>query len=247
MRRLSFLLFLLATQGFAQMEKVLVPIYGDVVGANGTLWSSYLLAQNENDQPVVVEPFFCYLPLCNDGSVPPHGDRVVSLAASSTPGRLAYVSARDAAQMHFSLTVVRRSSDGIISRVAQIPVVREENASTVPIFVMDVPISPGSRELLRVYDLGALAEGALVEVRFLVGGGLLGSTGLSLRAPLNNTLLYYPGYAQLGNFRQFLPSNFPESSHVTVEIRPMTPGLRFWAMATVTDNSTSGVMVFPPN
>lgn len=126
----------------------------------------------------------------------------------------------------------------------EIPTVRSSSAATKPIDLLLVPSDGDFRSLLRVYDFDA-AAGHSVLVRLYkpafsptnrATDQLLSETTLDFEVPSDT--FDYPGYAQM-----YVPSGV---SPVRIEIVPVTPGLRFWAFASVTNNATQHVTLVSP-
>jgi hypothetical protein len=78
---------------------------------------------------------------------------------------------------------------------------------------------------------------------------ILGTRTLTLhvRPTASSEVNVEPGYAEFPINRDVL-SNLPAySSNIVVEVEPVTPGLRFWAFVTVTDNETQHVLTITPH
>ena len=105
------------------------------------------------------------------------------------------------------------------------------------------------RSMLRVYDVDA-RDNAIVEVRFytLTTNELLATTRSSLvsRTPASQfPVPFYPGYAQLSAFETLLPKPVGTTA-LRIEIVPVTPGLRYWAFVSVTNNETQHFTTITP-
>jgi hypothetical protein len=159
------------------------------------------------------------------------------------------VDQRLASQFHFSSRVRDLSrSDG---SGTEVPVVHESRITAGPINLINVPLSAGSRNTLRVYALPEVADG-VVDVRYFgmprdpfdLTPDLRRVDRIELRTPPQVVeFLIHPATATYDFDR--LPELQGESS-VWLELVPVTPGLRIWAMASVTDNVTQHVTLITP-
>jgi len=138
---------------------------------------------------------------------------------------------------------------------AEIPVVREHEFRTTPLSLPRIAISPGYRYALRVYDPDNIAD-AKVRVRFyetgfsdyLVWEETLPLSDLHVTTDCADTTCPWPD----GSFAPsilYLPLDTRGlfSGSIRIEIAPATPGLRFWAMVSATNESTHLVTTYTPN
>ena len=108
----------------------------------------------------------------------------------------------------------------------------------------------GNRETLRIYDFDGPAD-RVVAVRFFKDDASEAAveTQVTLRtfpaAVIDPVYPEVPGYAQIGNFVRAFPE-LVGASRVRIEILPVTPGLRFWAFVSVTNNETQHVTAVLP-
>ena len=110
-----------------------------------------------------------------------------------------------------------------------------------------MPLDPTFRSLVRVYDFDP-APGHFVMIRpfkpdelQVKHDELLKEISVPLKIPISTE--QNPGYAQLA------VNGLPELSSngtVRIEVSPGTPGLRFWAFASVTNNETQHVTIVTP-
>jgi hypothetical protein len=164
----------------------------------------------------------------------------VPIAPATTGAFLAVsVTASPDITVHLRVFDISRAAT---NRGTDVPAVRESQARTTPIQLLDVPTAPPFRSLVRIYDFNP-AEGHAVRVNVYKFGGLIESAELALRPQpeMPNTLSTFPGYAQydlshLGDL----------GTNVRVEVVPLLDGLRFWAMASTTNNETQHVTLTTP-
>jgi hypothetical protein len=149
----------------------------------------------------------------------------------------------------------------IPAEVSQLPLVPEAEFFDSSRSILGVRLTRTSRASLRIFELDAGTSSevilrffdarpnsvALVEktVRFTPGQRDCTENEIILdRCP--GDFVHHPGYILIGD----LVREFPELSTlmdtqfgIRVEVTP-SPGLRFWMMATVTDNGTNHVTVY---
>lgn len=264
-------LLLLPATAAAQVtaEKVLLPIVLDrapVPGAHGSQWTTSLWISNTADQPVLIwhYDYGCMLVLCSQPPTPPGTSfRPTNSALLPVPGIFLYVDRAHADAVAFSLRVQD------ISRQAQtwgteIPIVRERDWRS-RITLLDVPVTAGFRNLLRIYEY---SDETVVPVRIRIYGispdqrhplsaaadPLLGETTLQVlpitayhpRTPPEGPVArgYYPGYAQLADF----PGSAPARGHdrIRIDVESLSPGKMIWAFVAVTNDVTQHVTLVTP-
>ena len=116
---------------------------------------------------------------------------------------------------------------------AEIPVVRLSEMKTTPGAILDIPNDPRFRSTFRVYAFWPNAPSDLV-VRFVND-----DTGASREERFHiepSTLGWDEPIAAPPLYRQF--SDFEATR---IELEPSTPGLRYWAFVSVTNNETQQV------
>ena len=122
----------------------------------------------------------------------------------------------------------------------EIPVVPEDAFFTEASRFIAVPNNVGLRVALRIYDpMHTAGSAARVEI-FDENGTALASTVLPLIPQTIDAIS--PGYAAILD----IGSAFPQLSGVDrfdIEVTPLTAGMRYWAFASVTDQSTQTVLL----
>jgi len=253
-------------------EKVLIPIFNGnfVPGAYGSLWSTELIARNESDQFVEIGTIIgpCQIE-CPIGK-PAHA---TFPAGEFTPepnrGEFLYIGAPGAGKVTFSLRV-QDVSRQLQTWGTAIPVVREKDVFSSALQLLDIPVDSRFRSALRIYDFDTPTENPRqVRLRIYDMCGIGPIDRNCTNTPLVDTTLMltptslhvrdtqYPATAMVGNlldtfpqlanvqptvlpFGQFRPAS------VRVDIDPITPGLRFWAFVSGTNNETQHVTVIAP-
>ncbi|HET7436672.1 MAG TPA: hypothetical protein VFN10_18330 [Thermoanaerobaculia bacterium] len=233
----------------AALETILLPVHiagAPLQGANGSRWTTDLAIHNAGPAEVILGP--CGVPSPLPSACPPSyfsvlagetlRNHAVGFTDAGVNGRLLHVRAELASQLAFSLRV-RDLARAAEDDGTELPVVRGEAFRTGTVRLIDVPLAPTSRVLLRVYDLDDRGDGQ-VRVRVISDDGAIADHPLLIAASgygHPGGLPFAPGYGALP---------LEGSGNVRVEIEPITPGLRLWAFATVTNNATQHVTVVSP-
>lgn len=232
-------------------ELVLVPLWYNGRGAEGSNWTTHLSAINTG--PAYIEP--------NDRGVLPcmwlanpcprgfFADKmIVYQAAQSVPGGFV-MSVRDPSRMHFSLRVFEESAwrDDL---GVDIPVVRESDLFSRAVQLMDIPRSDTElfRYTLRVYALGD-ARNAFVRLN----GYLTMADGTpDLVMTRNVQLIRIPRgighyYLEDATFVRDMVFAVGQIGMIRIEVEPLTPNLRWWAFASATNKKTQDVTIVTPH
>ena len=257
----------LAAPSWSQPEhigKVLVPIVIEsaVSGAYGSIWGSELIVMNDGNRAYEIGlDTGCRFTPCPYASLEP-GRSVIATGlilgpgAGAPPAFMLEVEKEGMSDVKFNLRVSDRSRSEKSAGVS-IPVIPETDAFTDRLQLLDVRHGEGFRAMLRVYDFDP-GQGRRVLVRFYEintntrfianypPDRLLFETVRELVStppsfdPPNRSI---PGYTQLS--LAAVPE-IGDHSRLRIEIEPLTEGLRFWAMASITNNETQEVtMVLP--
>ena len=263
-------LLLLPTVVTAQpaTERVLLPVVlkQAVPGAYGSLWTTSLWITNTADRPVLIEPYDygCGLAVCVQPPTPANTSfRPSSGALLPVPGIFMYVERGVADQVGFALRVQD------ISRQAEtwgteLPVVREGDWRK-SLTLLDVPLIPGFRMLLRLYGLhgdrvtpvrvrmfridpdvlhphGALQDQFLRETVV----SLLPITAYHPRpAPEQQvSTMLYPSYAQMSDVD--IRADLDHVERVRIEVESLSADDPIWAFVAVTNDSTQHFTLVTP-
>lgn len=239
-------------------ELVLIPIHLEDAarGANGSIWLSQFWLRNNGATDVTIAPW-----PCPDGEACPpvfpsqrsfapgesHGALPRSHTRSANPGRLLFVQGGRGADVAFSLRVLdeTRPSSGAGT---EIPVVRAASLRGTPIHLLNVPFEPTRyRYTLRIYDTARVparfvarvfeqveqrSESPLAEVYV--------TTSLTDPSPL---FPFEPAYAGV-DITRIIPVD-RIGRPLRVEVVPLQPYSRFWAMLTITGDGGAPTVVSP--
>lgn len=240
-------------------ERVLLPIYfeGPIPGAYGAQWTTDLWIHNGGQNVVSIGDVACPPPLSCPPvipltlSLPPgqslHNPKQFFQPARNNPGLILYVSDQGAKDVSFGLRVADRSR-AAINGGTDLPVVREDDLLTRTSQLVNVPLDNRNfRILLRVYDV-TYAE-ALFVVRIYpaqedAAPSIYGTT-LTARTPRIGSFRSEAAYAEL-DITNLLNLRLAWPEVARIEIQPMSPGSRYWAFVSLTNNETQLVTLVTP-
>lgn len=250
--------------GQVQFERVLLPIvtFNPLPGAFGSLWESSLWIRNDAADFVKVFGFDrnCFIPECPLDQVSPIRSGTTIHPRSGTPanfpGRFLFVESLLAERISFGLRF-RDLSRQAETWGTEIPVVREREFRSDYVSLLDVPVTEGFRQVLRVYELnGVDVRDARVRIRaFRLNPGNITADGVPPPDPLLGERefqlqfvqvpsQYNPAYFAIGDLRAIAPLG--DSTRIALKIEPVTPGLRLWAFVTIVNNETQHATVITP-
>jgi hypothetical protein len=227
-----------------------------VNGAYGSVWNTVIAVHNDADEVVTISPIPGALCIDSCGSIVGKATISPFLILSPDPGGggFVYVGHPGAnGKVNFSL----RIQD--VSRQAQtwgtsIPVIHERDTFSGRVILLDVPTDPRFRSTLRIYDYDVPADRQIRLRAFELSSKVPLVDIVLVLTPAHNTdgdpvdpNVYppYPGHATVGD----LVTAFPQlvaAKELRLELEPVTPGLRFWAFVSVTNNETQHVTTIVP-
>ena len=240
--------------GLAQMpqdyEKVLIPVVpGNLQpGAHGSLWKTEWVAFNSGSRAArwfhdFVTPFCSF----NCPHRPLEPSETIGGSLVGTGGALVYFERPMNEDIRFQLRI-RDLTLQALTWGTEIPVVREEEAFTTSIDLLDVPLDSRFRQTLRIYDFDARSISEVnVRIWNQAEGTLAAERRVTLghRGPQRVIFPIFPGYVQVGDFITEFPS-LAGIERIRVEIEPVSPDLKFWAFLSVTNNETQHVTTITP-
>ncbi|HEX7152333.1 MAG TPA: IPT/TIG domain-containing protein [Thermoanaerobaculia bacterium] len=251
-------LFTFTGPSSANYETVLVPIYTDGVvnGAEGSKWATEFWLRNNGTTPVQIAPWVCPPNMACPAQVPLwhtvqpkesiHNLPAFFVVPTQNVSRLLYVTSDDPSKVSYSLRALDTSRQNLNAGTA-IPVVREKDFLTTTASLLDVPWAPEFRIALRVYDA------ALTEARFRVrvysldegvsDGEVIATYDVTASTTDQGPYRARAAYAQQ-NIELARSASAP--LRLRIEVEPLSPGSRFWALASVTNNSTQLITVIAP-
>lgn len=246
-------------------ERFLFPIViVEHPGAYGSLWTTQAVVRNEGVAPVVMftsECAYhcsapCVITMCFRGSPTPPGapfhqgvDRG-EVGYVGIPATLLYVERSKADDVSTSLRLIEESKRTVEYGV-EIPVVRERELYSGTLWLPSVPVPPAEegRTHLRIYGVESPTDPVTLRVRAFADDVVVWDQLVTLLVPLNfnetpRPMEYnekQPSYRLLA-----IPSDIAQGGTVRLRIDPLTAGLKFWAMASVTSNETQHVTIISP-
>jgi hypothetical protein len=260
---LVVLILFAAAGAFAQpagFEKVLFPIVihplEQTPGSFGTQWVTDVSILNAGTTPAhLAGTYYCFD--CHTEQ-PLQPGVTYTTAPAPAPGNLGgaflFVDSAAIGQIRFGLRVrdASREADGFGTEV---PVVRTQGFRADGVSLLGIPNQPSLRLMLRMYALDNVGGDVRVRIYEQRGGiiHLLDQTGDTLIAERIYTLTNvhgslipelqdnYPAYAQAAD----LP--MPSTPLARIDVVPLTAGMRIWAFASATNNTTQQVTVISPH
>lgn len=255
-----------ASVGASDFERILFPIVvAEHPGVGGTVWTSDVVVRNTGDVALDLftsECYFrcelsrCILTACGGTPTPAHSELPFALdlltggqvGQVGNPGAILYVPRADASSVSVSLRL-RELTQKNGERTLELPVVRENGLFGATLTLPDVPMQSGSRTHIRLYGVESPSGDAAVRVSaidpatndvvFTTDVTLAGFDGTPLPGIYDASTPSY-WWLDLSALIQEPPSN------VRVTVEPQTQGLKFWAMANVTNNSNQHLTLITP-
>lgn len=247
--------FTFTTTTQSTYEQILLPVYidGIVHGANGTQWKTDFWMRNNGDAAAMVAPWTCP----PDLSCPPvfpltttlgvnsamHNPSGLFTGSRTNPSQLIYLFKTPAPHVSASLRVADVSRHDL-NAGTDIPVIRESDLLTAPAQILNVPLDAAtSRVLLRIYDVTFTSAPFVVTISPQSETPVAAIRDLSVTATTSQSGAFRneAAYAQVD-----LTGLLPAAGTVRVEVRPLTPGSRYWAFASITNNQTQLVTLARP-
>jgi len=240
-------------------ERVLLPIYfkDTVPGAHGAQWQTDLWIHNGGANDVAIAPMVCP----TTTPCPPVFPNTYTLAAGHSLHNPAQFFAPDETNLSQMLYIAKPNAKDVtmslhfadVSRNTlndgtDLPIIRENEFLTRSAQLFDVPlVDQNFRVMLRIYDVTYSEALYSVQLYPSQEGSAVATYGMTLTAitpraaPFRDEAAYVE--FDLSSLLQ-LRRVWPES--VRIEIKPLTPGSRYWAFASVTNNETQLVTLITP-
>ena len=254
----------------SEYEKILLPVSAYASGANGAMWAAGALLRNDGDAPLDVFPLtptcftssLCYMTMRaypafqarqTGYSITSVISGAWSVGTRSPSGAFLYVERSHAHQLSATCTVADYARNPV--RETHLPLVRESEFFTGWRSIVSIPVGVYARTALCIYDLDSRPTSEVI-VRFYdaVGSRNFGEVrvtlsydratdqcGFSFGCPQD--IAYHPGYGEISNVLGAVPAIY-DAPNVRIEIEPVTEGLRYWPMVTVTDDFTNFVSIY---
>jgi hypothetical protein len=240
-------------------ETRLIPVYvQNVQGAHGSLWHTELWIHNGLDRPLSFETdvlqvnVFCVGPVCpQPDPIPPGESRRILLDTFGRPRphRLLHVRREIADDVTFSLRILDRSRL-LESWGAGIPTPAEEQWVSGTVRLLDIPMTSGYRQSLRIYTRlreDHHCESLTIRLFDLESGETLGTTRATLLDGFDNCVssFFVPNSAEFHSLSSLVASGI-DVERIGIELVPDDPTLAYWAFVSVTNDATQHVTVIAP-
>jgi hypothetical protein len=241
-------------------EAVLLPLYfpGTLPGAFDTQWATDLWIHNGGSESVSIADRVCPA----STPCPPVIPLTVGLGAGhslhdpteffrparTNPSQILYISNDGAKDVSFGLRVADTSRHAL-NGGTDLPVIREGELLTRTAQLHNVPLENSTfRILLRVYDM-SYSE-AQFAVRFYPATHddpkpSIYSLTLTAKTPRQGPFRAEAAYAEL-DIAHLLSLRLAWPQVARIEIEPLTPGSRYWAFVSLTNNETQLVTLITP-
>jgi hypothetical protein len=239
-------------------EQVLLPIYleSEVNGAFGARWKTDLWLRNNSVDPVELGAWPCPAQQICSAVFPLsynfEGERSLRNlpplpgGPDGNPSRLLYIARERAANVAFSLRfadVSRAPFDGGV----EMPVIRQAEMLDGVAQLFDVPLGPTFRVLLRLYEVAYPSSRYRVTIypQAEANQPPVHSRELTVTSSYTGDLRPKAGYAHL-DITGLLQEARTWPQNARIEITPLTPGSRYWAFVSITNNDTQIVTLVTP-
>lgn len=251
--------------------KILLPLVVEesISGAYGSKWITRIAVLNHGPRPVVLDNYIVFecLILCDSFRLTPPGITFypkfrVDNTSYEVEGYFLHTTREDLPWVDVKIHVQDISRQSL-TWGTEIPAVPETEAFTAELPLIDIPIGPRFRSLLRVYDfdpdvrtkLGARIAYRIYGIRPLLQSPRDSATG-NIPVPADTLIASGELSFRVQRFGPFGPSStrLDVSSipavqgyeRIRIELSPLTPGLRYWAFVAVTNNETQHVTTITP-
>lgn len=219
-------------------ERVLIPVIFHGPGAFGSNWVTELSLINANAYPIEG-----WRPIAGRASI---DSKPVVFGSEDAPNGLFLIVSRQATPNLTFHAAVRDTSRADREWATEIPVVRDDKFSYYPVELLDIPIDPRFRTMVRIYSPDAqvpnYARQVHVSVYSLDDGHVLRELFPSLTNPSGCSdavsCAEHPAFVSVSDVTNGLPSG-----RAGVRIEGYAP---LWVFATVTNNDTQHVTVVSP-
>jgi hypothetical protein len=244
----------LATSPSSGATRILLPICSRATpGADGSLWTTEIWVRNDSDEMASLSGLTYDPPFLYGHVTQPLDETILFMPPPPRPpGELITVGGGHADDVHFYVRVRDASREGP-GAGTDIPAIRERDLYSDTTSLVNVRFDRGLRLMLRIYGIDVEAP-ASVRVRLLNVGfhqpltgtsdeqePILGERVVDLAA--DGPTFAFPLYVQLPLDNLFV---LPDGMTTRVEIKPLTPGMKFWAFVAATNIETHHVTVIAP-
>ena len=224
-------------EGF--FERVLFPVAFSTAGANGSSWVTEIFVKNRSGS--IVDPFHrVIIPIIPATPALPFNPGLSSINGLDSPwGALLFVPRDRQHDLTYS-TIVRNVAKQGEDFGVEVPVVRERDTGP-RIELIDVPMDPSSRVLLRIYDIDGRGHAVTIAA---TPHDKPGARVLRVVALRSGRTPSEPAFADID--LRFMFPELARSGRFEFEIFVPERDARLWAFVSVTNNTTQRVTVLTP-
>jgi hypothetical protein len=224
----------------AEYEQLLLPVSPSVLYcAYESRYETRLLAFNDHD---VAGSRFCAEGVCRNLEPKTGAEITGADVGGGVPLPVwMYVPKEMAAKMRMSLVVEASDRNHLDARgFTELPIVRASDFTDGKLSLIGLRMDPGFRQTVRMFGLDAAQSGwVMMKVYSLTSNNMLFDWPFYI-GPLTNEvtaegLPLRPAFGMECDMSAYLHSY---GQQVRIELEPITPGLKYWAFVTVTNNVT---------
>lgn len=241
MKRIVWFAVILVAVAVHADQKVLMPFAPSHVYGAATVWWTFLIVDNQTDQPAVLGCNGCY-------DIPPQSHYVLEgLATSSSRNDIPaflYLSDQTAESVQIAMRVL--GSVGSDNKISALPMARAADFHSRPIHIEYVPVGHGARQSLRIYDRDG-RDGTQVRLQILQYGTPVVDQVVTLREPTGERVgdhPAHPAWFEVNDLTASFPELPPSADIVDVVITPLEPDSYIWALFTSTENGARQFVSF---
>ena len=223
----------------ADYEQLMLPIAPSVVHCGyESRYETRLLAYNSDGE---APARFCAEGRCNELR-PNTGSELGGDYAGGTPlPAFLYVPKEVADDIRFSIQVESSERSRLEERAfTELPVVRAGDFREGKMQLVGVRMDPEFRQTIRMYGLDGLQYGEIMMRVYALGSGEKIHECVHYLWPLTSEktaegLQLRPSFGMECDMSEHVPA---DGSKVRIELEPLTPGLKYWAFMSITNNKT---------
>lgn len=238
--------------------QVLFPVYtdGKVSGADGSMWQTDLWIRNTGGSPIELAPWVCPAGQACPAIFPlrhtlASGETLHNLPPffkppSANVSRVLHVTNTEADRLAMQLRIadVTRSP---LNAGTELPVVRERDLRVSSLDLLNVPFDAQFRVMLRAYDLQNTSARFRVSVydQADANAAAIHSFEMEVSTTESGEFRSQAAYGQF-NLETLREQKRVWPAALRLRIEPLTGGSRFWAFASITNNTTQLVTTVSP-
>jgi hypothetical protein len=239
-------------------ERILIPFFtkAPIEGAFGSQWTTELSLLNDSGEDLAIAGYDqgCRLASCPPALTPPGITFFPSPSETRLQGAYLQIYPADAIEAVKVQLRARDLSRQSLDWGAEVPTIAESRAAVGEFTLLNVPVDPLYRLMLRLYHLGDGEMRAVVRFfeilptrKYPFGLGvstdrLIGEEVVTFTPPSPSS----PGYAQIVDLFDAHPE-LREAQRLRIDVQSVVDGARIWGLMSVTNNDTQHVTYITPS